>query len=128
MIYPIIPVAQAQPPALATMFPILLLFVIFYFLIFKPQKQKQEDHRKMISSLEKNNDCLPVAIQQDPVSTIPDILVADREDETHQLFVRAFAIDLHHRVDLVGDCPVCEVPSQGITGHGHPSRPAPSHP
>ena len=60
MLYSLIPVAQAQAPALATMFPILLLFIIFYFLIFKPQKQKQDDHRKMIAALEKNSEVITI--------------------------------------------------------------------
>ena len=60
MLYSLMPMAQAQPPVIATMFPVLLLFVIFYFLIFKPQKQKQDEHRKMIAALEKNAEVVTI--------------------------------------------------------------------
>ncbi len=35
--------------------PIILLFVVFYFLLIRPQQKKAKDHRKMIDSLKKDD-------------------------------------------------------------------------
>ena len=35
--------------------PIILMFVIFYFLLIRPQQKKTKEHREMISSLKKGD-------------------------------------------------------------------------
>ena len=35
--------------------PLILMFVIFYFLLIRPQHKKQKQHREMISSLKKGD-------------------------------------------------------------------------
>jgi preprotein translocase subunit YajC len=35
--------------------PIILMFVIFYFLLIRPQQKRQKDHRSMVSSLKKGD-------------------------------------------------------------------------
>lgn len=35
--------------------PILLMFVIFYFLLFRPQQQKMKQHRAMIDAVKRND-------------------------------------------------------------------------
>lgn len=35
---------------------IILIFVVFYFLLIRPQKKTQDDHRKMIAGLKKNDE------------------------------------------------------------------------
>jgi preprotein translocase subunit YajC len=35
--------------------PIILMFVIFYFLLIRPQQKKSKDHRQMISELKKGD-------------------------------------------------------------------------
>ena len=37
------------------LFPILLMFVIFYFLLFRPQQQKMKQHRAMIEAVKRND-------------------------------------------------------------------------
>jgi preprotein translocase subunit YajC len=36
--------------------PIVFIFVIFYFLLIRPQKRAQDEHKKMIASLKKNDE------------------------------------------------------------------------
>ncbi|MBN2413433.1 preprotein translocase subunit YajC [candidate division KSB1 bacterium] len=38
-----------------SLFPIILIFLIMYLLIFRPQAKKQKEHRRMIDSLEKGD-------------------------------------------------------------------------
>jgi preprotein translocase subunit YajC len=35
--------------------PLILMFVIFYFLLIRPQQKKTKDHRQMISNLKKGD-------------------------------------------------------------------------
>jgi preprotein translocase subunit YajC len=41
---------------LTMMIPYALIFGIFYFLVIKPQKQKQSEFQKMLDNLKKNDD------------------------------------------------------------------------
>jgi len=41
--------------ALAQFLPLILLFVIFYFLIIRPQQKQQKAHKEMIESLKKGD-------------------------------------------------------------------------
>lgn len=45
--------AQEAPPgsALGAFVPIILIFIIFYFLLIRPQMKKQKEHQKMVSEL-----------------------------------------------------------------------------
>ncbi|MBI5682929.1 MAG: preprotein translocase subunit YajC [Deltaproteobacteria bacterium] len=48
----------AQPAAfqsIAGILPLVLIFVIFYFLLIRPQQKKAREHREMLSKLEKND-------------------------------------------------------------------------
>jgi preprotein translocase subunit YajC len=38
-----------------TFIPIILMFVIFYFLLIRPQQKKQKEHRQMLSNLKKGD-------------------------------------------------------------------------
>ena len=49
---------QAKPNILASLFPFLLIFLIFYFLLIRPQRKKQKDHQKMIDDLKIHDDVI----------------------------------------------------------------------
>lgn len=44
------------PSALLQFAPIVLIFVVMYFLVIRPQQQKARDHRQMLDSLKKNDE------------------------------------------------------------------------
>ncbi len=50
--------AGAQPSPLLQMAPLLLIFVVFYFLLIRPQQQKAKEHKEMISNLRLNEDVI----------------------------------------------------------------------
>ena len=37
------------------LFPLVLMFVIFYFLLIRPQQKKQKEHRNMLQNLKKGD-------------------------------------------------------------------------
>ena len=48
--------AQAgQPSILASLLPLIILFVIFYFLVILPQQRQAKKHKQMIESLKKGD-------------------------------------------------------------------------
>lgn len=47
---------QTNVNPLINLFPLVLVFVIFYFLIIRPQKTREKEHQKMLSNLEKNDE------------------------------------------------------------------------
>lgn len=49
---------DAQPSPILQFLPLVLLFVIFYFLLIRPQQKKQKDHDNMISKLDKNDEVI----------------------------------------------------------------------
>ena len=52
-------IAQAAPGegnALMGMLPIILMFVILYFLMIRPQMKRQKEHRKLVEALAKGDE------------------------------------------------------------------------
>jgi len=52
--------AAQKPPMSAHFIFIGLIFLIFYLLIIKPQKQKQREHQKMIDAVKKNDEVITI--------------------------------------------------------------------
>jgi len=46
---------SAQGSGLGAFVPIILMFVIFYFLLIRPQQKKSKDHQTMIANLKKGD-------------------------------------------------------------------------
>ena len=46
----------AQSPFASMLIPIILIYVIFYFVLIKPQKKEQKERRAMLDNLKKNDE------------------------------------------------------------------------
>ncbi len=44
-----------QGNILASLFPLLILFAIFYFLVIRPQQKQAKQHKEMVASLKKGD-------------------------------------------------------------------------
>lgn len=40
---------------ISMLFPLALIFLLFYFLIMRPERRKQADHKSLLESLKKND-------------------------------------------------------------------------
>jgi preprotein translocase subunit YajC len=40
---------------IVNLFPLILIFVIFYFLLIRPQKKQEKEHQSMLKALDKND-------------------------------------------------------------------------
>lgn len=49
------PQSQAVNP-IVNLIPLILIFVIFYFLLIRPQRSKEKEHTKMLEGLNKNDE------------------------------------------------------------------------
>ena len=49
------PEGGEAPSMLVTMFPFILMFVILYLLIIRPQQKKQKEHQRMVDELKKGD-------------------------------------------------------------------------
>ena len=54
--------AQSGGDTLMGMLPIILMFVILYFLMIRPQMKKAKDHRSMLEALQKGDEVVAVGI------------------------------------------------------------------
>mgnify|MGYP003793352483 FL=1 len=43
---------------LVSVAPLVLIFVVFYFLLILPQKKKAQEHKKMLESIQKGDDVI----------------------------------------------------------------------
>ena len=48
------------PGPLVQFFPLILIFVVFYFLLIRPQQQKAKAHRNMLGELKRNDEVVTV--------------------------------------------------------------------
>ncbi|MCM8796803.1 MAG: preprotein translocase subunit YajC [Candidatus Omnitrophica bacterium] len=49
---------QPTPNPLLQMLPLLLIFLVFYFLLIRPQKQREKERQEMLKSLNKNDEII----------------------------------------------------------------------
>ena len=46
------------PGTLMSLIPLVLVFMIFYFLLIRPQQKKAKEHREMLAKLKKNDEVI----------------------------------------------------------------------
>ena len=71
--------APANP--IANLIPLVLIFVVFYFLLIRPQKAKEKEHQKMIGGLNKNDEVVTSGGIHGTVINVKDRTVTLRIDD-----------------------------------------------
>ncbi|MFH1458273.1 MAG: preprotein translocase subunit YajC [Candidatus Omnitrophota bacterium] len=74
------PQSQVVNP-LASLFPIIAIFAIFYFLLIRPQKGKEKQHKKMLENLNKNDDIVTSSGIHGTIVNVKEKTVTLRIDE-----------------------------------------------
>lgn len=74
------PQTQAVNPII-NLFPLILIFIIFYFLLIRPQKAKEKEHKKMIGSLNKNDEVVTSSGIHGTIINVKDKSVILRIDD-----------------------------------------------
>jgi preprotein translocase subunit YajC len=55
MIFMLIGQSTGQSNPIMGLLPLILIFVVFYFLLILPQQRKQKQHRKLVAELQKGD-------------------------------------------------------------------------
>lgn len=83
------PQTQMNPSAIV---PLLFIFVIFYFLIIRPQKSQEKERKKMLESLNKNDEAVTTGGIHGTVVNIKDKTVSLRIDDNVKIEIDKNAI------------------------------------
>ena len=86
------PPDQAQNPLFQFIVPYALIFLVFYFLVFKPQKDKQREHKKMLLNVKKNDDIVTSHGIHGTVVNVKDKTVVIRIDDNAKMEIDKEAI------------------------------------
>lgn len=82
--------------ALMGMLPIILMFVILYFLMIRPQMKRQKQHKNMVSSLTKGDEIITTGGVLGKVSKVGDnyltVEIAQAGDKPIETFVQRTAV------------------------------------
>ena len=73
-----------NPPTVSpiiNLFPLILIFIIFYFLLIRPQKTKEKEHQKILANLNKNDVVVSTGGIHGTVVNVKDKTVILRIDE-----------------------------------------------
>ena len=62
-------------------FPLVLIFIIFYFLLIRPQKQKEKEHQKMLTGIDKNDEVVTLGGIHGTVVNVKEKTLILRIDE-----------------------------------------------
>jgi len=63
------------PPTLVSFLPLALVFVVFYFLLIRPQQQKAKEHKLLLANLKKNDQIITSGGLYGRVLTLADDVV-----------------------------------------------------
>ena len=77
---------------LVQFFPLVLIFIIFYFLLIRPQKQKEKEHQKMIEGINKNDDVVTLGGIHGTIVNVKEKTLILRIDENVKMEVEKSSI------------------------------------
>jgi len=79
-------------PIQSQLITIVLIIGVFYFLLIRPQKKAQEDHRKMLAALKKNDEVITVGGIHGTVANVKDVSVTLKVDDNVKIEVQKSSI------------------------------------
>jgi len=77
---------------LGAFLPLILIFVIFYFLLIRPQQKKQKEHQKMLESLKKNDRVVTIGGIHGVIQDIKKETIVLKIDDDTKIMVDKSAI------------------------------------
>lgn len=83
------PASGTQANPLLSFLPLILMFVVFYFLLIRPQQKKQKEHTEMVKNLKKGDRVVTMGGIIGTVQTLQDdylvLKVGDQETKIEVL-------------------------------------------
>ena len=84
------PKAQGNP--LISLMPIFLIFIVFYFLLIRPQKKNQKQHAQMIEDLKKNDEIITSGGLYGTIVNIQEDVITLRVDDSTRLKIQKSSV------------------------------------
>ena len=81
-------------------FPLILIFVIFYFLLIRPQKTKEKEHQKMLSGLGKNDEVVTSSGIYGTIVNVKDKTIILRIDDNVKIEIEKNCIAYTKKTQL----------------------------
>jgi len=66
---------------IVNLFPLVLIFVIFYFLLIRPQKKQEKEHQNLLKAIDKNDQVVTSGGIHGTIVNVKDKTVILRIDE-----------------------------------------------
>jgi len=85
--------AATQPSWVTSILPFALMFVIFYFLLIRPQQKRTKQRNAMLSALEKNDKIVTIGGIHGTIVDITDQTVTLRVNENTKMTFERSAIN-----------------------------------
>ncbi|MDD4879419.1 MAG: preprotein translocase subunit YajC [Candidatus Omnitrophica bacterium] len=77
---------------MASFLPLILIFVVFYFLLIKPQQKQKKDHAEMVKNLAKNDEVVTSGGIHGTIVNVKETSVVLRVDDNAKIEVDKYAI------------------------------------
>ena len=77
----------AGPNAIFNLLPVILIFIVFYFMLIRPQKKTQDEHKKMIAGLKKNDEVVTSGGIHGTIANVKDETVTLKVDDNVKIEV-----------------------------------------
>jgi len=77
---------QVNP--IMNLLPIILIFIVFYFLLIRPQKKAQDEHKKMIAGLKKNDEVITSGGIHGTIANVKDSSVTLKVDDNVKIEIQ----------------------------------------
>ncbi|MCX5589812.1 preprotein translocase subunit YajC [Alcaligenes endophyticus] len=92
----ILPAQTADGNPLVGMLPLILMFVVLYFLMIRPQMKRQKEHRNLVSNLSKGDEVITAGGILGKITKIHDnylsVEVADLADKPVEILVQRASV------------------------------------
>ena len=82
---------------LVSLMPVILIFVVFYFLLIRPQKKAQDEHKKMVASLKKNDEVITSGGIHGTIANVKDHTVTLKVDDNVKIEIQKSSISIIKR-------------------------------
>lgn len=77
---------------LIQLLPLALIFIIFYFLLIRPQKHKEKEHQKMLSTINKNDEIVTLGGIHGTVVNVKEKTLILRIDENVKMEIEKSSV------------------------------------
>lgn len=84
--------AAGQPGALAQFLPLILIFIVFYFLLIRPQMKRAKEHKALVAGLSKGDEVVTSGGVLGRITDLNDSFVTLELAESVQIKVQRHAV------------------------------------